>query len=348
MSEREYSAADRLFHQIALSGRATPELFFDIEKMLHADGCPDATDGAHIFVSGLARAGTTVLTRMLYDTGELASLTYRDMPLVMAPNLWRALSGGSQKSMEKRERAHGDGLLVDFDSPEALEEVFWRTFCGPDYIGAHALQPMRAEADVIDDFRLYVALILKRYGRARYLSKNNNSILRLSSIAAAFPQATILIPFREPGAQAASLLAQHQRFLKVHAEDPFSRRYMDWLAHHEFGANHRRFAFDGAGSEDFGDPSRLDYWADLWIDVHRRLLKAAEELGSRAIFFSHERLLANPRTVRLRLFERLGLAASAPLEIRSGAGRQQETFHRHDEARALYEELDALAAEALG
>lgn len=347
MAEREYSAADRLFHRIALSGRATPELFFDIEKSLHAQGRPDATNGAHIFVSGLARAGTTVLMRMLHDTGRLASLTYRDMPLVMAPNLWRSISGGSRKATARRERAHGDGLLIDFDSPEALEEVFWRTFCGPDYIGARTLGPMRAGPDVIEDFRIYVGLILKRYDRARYLSKNNNSILRLPSIAEAFPNAAILIPFRDPGAQAASLLAQHERFLKIHAEDEFSRRYMGWLAHHEFGADHRRFSFDGDENRDHGDASRLAYWVDLWIDVYKHLLKVADELGGRAIFVSHERLIADPARTRAQLFGRLGLHATAPLEVRARPSRDEESFPRREEARALYATLDARAAAAL-
>ncbi len=103
-------------------------MFFDIEKAMHGGDCPDATNGQHVFVSGLARSGTTLLMRMLHDTDEFASLTYRDMPLVMAPNLWRRLSGAFQKSMARQERAHGDGLQVDYDSPEALEEVFWRTF----------------------------------------------------------------------------------------------------------------------------------------------------------------------------------------------------------------------------
>ena len=29
---------------------------------------------------------------------------------------------------EFHERAHGDGILINTESPEAFEEVFWRTF----------------------------------------------------------------------------------------------------------------------------------------------------------------------------------------------------------------------------
>lgn len=307
-------------HTIALSGRATPEIFFDLEKASHARGCPDASTGAHIFVSGLARAGTTLLLRMLYETGEFASLTYRDMPLVMAPNFWKGISAPFQKSAERKERAHGDGMLVDFDSPEALEEVFWRTFCAKDYIHPHALTPMDADTRVIEDFRQYVALILKRYERKRYLSKNNNSILRLPVLAAAFPNAHIITPFREPRAHAASLWGQHKRFLDIHAEDAFSRKYMNWLAHFEFGASHRPFVFNADREPEYGEANSPAYWLERWIEAYDFLLKQAQKLGGRAILFSYDRLVSNPEKIRASLFKRVNLNSTRSLEIK----RQQK------------------------
>ena len=35
-----------------------------------------------IYVTGLARAGTTILLNTIYDTKKFASFTYRDMPLL--------------------------------------------------------------------------------------------------------------------------------------------------------------------------------------------------------------------------------------------------------------------------
>lgn len=341
MSPEGYGAGARLFHKIALTGRATPEMFFDIEKAMHARDCADATDGAHVFVSGLARSGTTLLMRMLHDTSAFASLTYRDMPLVMAPNFWRGISGAFQKSMARQERAHGDGLEVDYDSPEALEEVFWRTYCGPDYIGADRLQPMEADDEVIAEFRLYVGLILKRYARSRYLSKNNNSILRLSSILKAFPNATILVPFREPVDQAKSLLRQHKQFTKTHAEDAFSRQYMGWLAHHEFGGDHRRFVFNGSDPAAYGDPDKLSYWLDLWIDAYAYLMQQAEALGDQLMFFSYERFTEAPEELRIRLLSRLGLESTAALEVRARRHDSSDlpSLSRLTEAEQLYQDM---------
>jgi len=273
----DYGFGARLLHRLALGSDAVAEASFDIEQASRAKAGPVPDAGPPVFVAGLARAGTTVLMRALHSSGAFCSLTYRDMPFVLAPNLWRRLSSGSRRDAAARERAHGDGLAVDFDSPEALEEVFWRVFCGDRYIAADRLVPMTADAEEVDRFRAYVAAIRAGHGGpsgpTRYLSKNNNNILRLSSLNSAFPGAQVLIPFREPLQHAASLQRQHQRFTRINAEDPFSRRYMGWLVHHEFGADHRPFVF--GDSVPGGSPDTLDYWLALWIDTYTALIETA-------------------------------------------------------------------------
>jgi len=47
--------------------------------------------------------------------------TYRHMPFVLCPLLWHRVSRGLRQESKLSERAHGDGLLVGFDSPEAFE-----------------------------------------------------------------------------------------------------------------------------------------------------------------------------------------------------------------------------------
>ena len=274
---RDYGFGARLLHRLALGSTSIAEASFDIEQAGRARAKPLPDAGAPVFVAGLARAGTTVLMRSLHASGAFCSLTYRDMPFVLAPNLWRRLSSVSRLDRAARERAHGDGLAVDFDSPEAFEEVFWRVFCGDRYITADRLLPMIADEEEADKFRGYVDAIRAGHPGKRYLSKNNNNILRLSSLFSAFPEAQVLIPFRAPLQHAASLRRQHMHFRQMHAEDPFARRYMHWLVHHEFGADHRPFVFDGPKSSDLpdGNPDTLDYWLALWVDTYSALLETA-------------------------------------------------------------------------
>jgi hypothetical protein len=315
----DYGAGDRLLHRLALGMPLVTRASFDLDDMVPARrGTP--VDGRHVFVSGLARAGTTIVMRALYATGQFRSLTYRDMPFVLMPGLWAKLSASFRQRAEQKERAHGDGILVDFDSPEAFEEVFWRVFCGRDYIQQDCLKPHRVGDDTIDEFRTYVRRIVASAGaggQTRYLSKNNNNVLRLQAIRTAFPEAPIVIPFREPLQQAISLLQQHVQFCDRHAQDPFSRDYMRWLGHHEFGATHKPFRFaaatpaSGAGRA----ATELNYWLGIWNDTYRYLLDIAPAASH---FVCYEDLCESP-AVALQ-----GLCEAAA--VRLDAGQLRATF----------------------
>lgn len=284
-----YPFFSRLLHRLVIGYPLVAEAIHDMEVTLYGRNLPEKSPENHVFVCGLARAGTTILMRQLYETGSFVSLNYRDMPFVLAPNFWRRLNAASLKQKQAEERAHGDGLLVDYDSPEALEEVFWRVFCGRDYLRADTLIPMEADEDVRAQFRRYVALILRDTPNARYLSKNNNNLLRLGSLSAAFPEAHILLPFRHPLSHAASLWRQHRHFSEEQAGDPFMRNYMTWLAHHEFGLDHRPFCFEGS-PEFSANVDTLDYWLQRWLDAHKYMLTHKPPRG---LFLCYESLCSD-------------------------------------------------------
>ncbi|MEM6933845.1 MAG: sulfotransferase [Pseudomonadota bacterium] len=303
-----YSRLEKALHRLALGSDAVAEISFQIDQQIAGGDPGRVADGAHVFVCGFARAGTTVLMRRLHETGAFRSLTYADMPFVLAPNLWGRIRGGAGAS-PMEERAHGDGILVNASSPEGLEEVFWRVFAGDAYLGADGLRPHEPDPDLIRRFRAYVGALLGPGGQ-RYLSKNNNSILRLGALSRAFPKAAILVPFRAPLAHAGSLLAQHQRFTARHAGDRFSREYMTWLGHHEFGAEHRPFLLP----PDVAPPVRaeagtLGYWLERWIEVYSWLLDTAPEA---CVFVCYEDLCTD-LGVWEAIADRLGLP-DAPAE----------------------------------
>ena len=346
MAADRYSFASRLLHRIALSSNTIAGTAFDVEKALYG-GCED--EGQHVFIAGLARAGTTLLMRLLYDTGEFCSLTYRDMPFVMAPNLWAGVSRHSQKMSEATERAHGDGLLVDFDSPEALEEIFWRVHCGDDYISPDYLRKMTADSDVLVQFRQYVQLVLLRYDTRRYLSKNNNNILRLRSIAAAYPHSLLLVPFRHPLTQTRSLLNQHQHFSFEQKKVHFVRQYMDWLVHCEFGNGHKPF-FRKA-SENFST-TQQEYWLELWITTYRYLLKQASDGIINLKLVSYEALCSDPYHIWSALADSANISTSLPTRISVSRPPPQPTQEGVDaklleQAEMLYQQLRRLSEQQL-
>jgi len=345
LPETEYGTVSKLLHQLALAPRFLAEASFDIEQATQKPDAEAVFEEPHVFIAGLARAGTTLLMRRLHATGEFRSLTYRDMPFVLMPNLWLRLSSGSRKEAVPKERAHGDGLMVDYDSPEALEEVFWRVFAEKEYLHRDSLSPMDATDELTGKFQTYVADIVGSSGK-RYLSKNNNNILRLSSLREAFPNAVLIVPFREPTQHADSLLNQHLKF-RTEA-DPFVKKYMTWLAHHEFGADHRRFRF-GETDPVFSDPEKLDYWLELWADTYEYLLEAAPK-GT--IFIGYERFCTDLPKVWHRLSKEANLEEH-PEDADSVELRQREPEEHPDErqqarAASIYQSLQQLMAQWMG
>jgi len=210
-----------------------------------------------VFITGLARAGTTILLEAIHKSGEFASLSYSNMPFLMAPNLWKKISKRDE-SQQKIERAHGDGIMVNTNSPEAFEEVFWQT---------HTQQDGEAQ------FKDYIRLILYSYQKHRYLSKNNQNVNRIDILQKVLPGAKILIVFKDPINHASSLLKQHMEFSKAQQQDGFIKDYMDWIKHSEFGLSYQPIT---SGKLRYTNSDCIDHWLEQWYLLYNKLIKSHE------------------------------------------------------------------------
>lgn len=304
-----YGRLEQWLHWLALEPAVVRQLAFDLERSFVGAKPPWVGDSP-VYVCGLARSGTTMLLRILDQLDAFRSLAYRDMPFVLAPNLWRRLTRHFPSSASPVERAHGDGIFVDYDSPEGFEEVFWRTFGAPDP-RSDCLGCDEPSQETLAAFAEYRAMVRQRSTaenssrevRPRYLSKNNNNLLRLRSLSMD-PTATLLVVYRDPLSTARSSLRQHQRFCESQRLDPFSRRYMGWLSHHEFGLDHRPVCLAESGMNPAYEPSSLDYWLDYWNAVYQQVLA---QPGLRLHLLNHDALCANPAWSVQALFELLGV-----------------------------------------
>lgn len=302
MSQPDYSFLDRLLHRMALGSPRMGRIWFDLENSKAERATQPAIDRP-VLIAGMARSGSTILLNALYDTGQFRSLNYRDMPFIMMAGTWQGLAIGNQQQAQRKERAHGDRLLVDYDSPEAFEEVFWRTFHGDAYIFDDRVVVHDVPADVQAKYRQFMAhVLISGNGQRRYLAKNNNNLLRLPSLRQAVGDAILLIPFREPLQQALSLRRQHELFLEKHAQDRFSMQYMNWLGHYEFGLGHKRYEY-GDASNPYA-PETLDYWLFCWRDAYEHALANVPE---GAVFIGYEQLCAEPLDGFTRLLPRLSI-----------------------------------------
>jgi|YelNatPaOPRAMG01_1025707.scaffolds.fasta_scaffold00148_53 hypothetical protein len=291
MYDFNYSLSSKILHQIALGNKSVMELSFDWETAFQKNKFAN-TENA-VIVTGLARSGTTILMRALYETERFTCLTYNDMPFVLMPGIWSKMKVQKNKTVEEKERAHADGIMVSINSPEAFEEIFWKCFCGNDYIRKSFLVPHEPNNEVLQKFQLFIKHVLLNSNTTntakRYLSKNNNQLLRLPTLMANMPQATFVIPFRLPVAHAFSLLKQHKHFTQMQKQNAFVLKYMNWLGHYEFGMGHKPFIWDDDQYNTLQQYSieDINYWLVCWKNYYEQVLSL---VGNNAVPICYEDL----------------------------------------------------------
>jgi hypothetical protein len=285
MKDSDYNLLSRVLHNIVLGSNTISEISHDIEKnlFLKRDEVINSSKDNHLFIGGMARSGSTALLESLYATGRFASLTYSDMPFVLAPNLFKRING-TQTSNPKKERAHKDGIFVNNQSPEALSEVFWKVFLNNRYIGKDRLEINKIPPEILDGYADYITLIIRKYSTEipkRYLSKNNNNILRIHPLIDKFPNSFFLAPYRHPLQHAQSLQHQHKHFTEIHRRDLYSLKYMNWIGHHEFGLNQKPFYLDNPDLFDqmqSSDKDDINFWLLSWLNYYTYLISVVENL----------------------------------------------------------------------
>ena len=311
----DYSLVDRFLHYIAFCHPAIQKAFCEIENDLFRKQFEGIVSNDEVFVTGLPRSGTTLILDMLYKTGEFSTFTYREMPFVLSPIIWSKITRSFHKTAELKERAHGDGMQVSFDSPEAFEEVIWLTYLKNEIVKPDYLSPLSSDT-YNPDFAQAITnsikklIYLDRISRGgdmklRYLSKNNANISRIDVLLEMFPNSTIIVPFRHPLAHEGSLMKQHDRFLKEQATDDFTRRYMKWLGHYEFGESFKPINFDNwLNDKNLPYEVNQDFWLEYWSKAYEFVLKKKND---NIIFLDFDQLLAGRGEILASVAERIGL-----------------------------------------
>ena len=112
-----YSGIERFLHRFYLSNYSISRASMEIEQVLFGSKAHKVAIKELVFVTGLARSGTTALTNWIFSSGAYASLQYANMPFLLMPNLWK-----NSKKITPHERAHKDGIMIHENSPEEFDE----------------------------------------------------------------------------------------------------------------------------------------------------------------------------------------------------------------------------------
>lgn len=258
-----------------------------------------------VYVTSLARAGTTIITELLSRHPDLTSHRYSDFPPVWTPYWWNALRERLPlPKVEAAERAHKDRLAVTPDSPEAVEEVLWMHFFprAHDSTADNVLDGDTDHPGFERYYRDHIRKLLVVRGARRYLAKGNYNLTRLEYLLKLFPDARFVIPVRDPVWHIASLMKQDRLFTEQHDADPRTKVYMHLLGHYEFGR--------GKHCINVGDDERVaeiqslwasgdavQGWALYWRSLYEHLVARIEDneaLARACLLVGYEAMCSEP------------------------------------------------------
>ncbi|MFB6341521.1 hypothetical protein ACE1ET_07350 [Saccharicrinis sp. FJH62] len=304
-NESGYSELSQLLHRIALDNYQISEKLFKREtQKIKRKQYKSRKD--FVIISGLARAGTTSLMNDLSKINKLVTLSYANMPFLMSPNLWAKFYKPRTKHL--KERSHKDGIMIGYNSNEALEEYFFKVKANDSFIHETYLSAYKiSEKDYIDylDYQTNI----KHDNTKIYLAKNNNFILRYNSIREFNDDFIMVILYRDPVTHAASLLEKHQYYSALQKKDPFILDYMNWLGHHEFGLNHKPFIFSDTYFLNSTNKDSIDYWLKTWINYYNYVLTIRHP---NTLLVNYSTYCKNPENVIKLIANKVGIQTIIP------------------------------------
>ncbi len=324
--KNSYTFLQRILHKISLENGIFLEASFLLEKEIQKYSLKEAPEIPKVFISGLARSGTTSILNNLVNEGSFFSLGYKNLPFIMMPSLSKKIYSPKINKTFK-ERAHGDSILVNEESPEAIDEVFWKMILENSFIGKNGMNFHKLNEKVIHEYVNFILLHLQgaESNQTIYCTKNNNNILRLSSLENYFPNETFIITFRDPVQHALSLRNQHYKFVEKQKKDPFILSYFNSLGHHEFGLGLKPFylgddlIFSRISN---GDSQTMDYWLYVWMNYYKYFLNI--QTGNE-ILISFEKLCLNPNKEMKKIFKKTKVKGKPTFEP------YEQTQYRLDE-----------------
>lgn len=259
-----------------------------------------------VFITGLARSGTTLLLNIFSMLEGVGTHRYRDFPFLFLPCWWSRFVERAGRTQPEVERPHKDRIKINRESPDAFEEPIWHYFF-PFVHDPTASQVLTAQHDnqAFDVFfKDHLRKILLLRGKRRYVSKGNYNLTRLEYLGRLFPDARFVIPIRHPLTHVDSLVRQHRLFSDYSLRDRRVPDYLRAAGHFEFGPQRVPVNVDSATARRVLDAWRrrddaLGY-AICWGSVYayaNALAARNTDLAARMRFVRYEDLCGDPTSV---------------------------------------------------
>ena len=222
-----------------------------------------------IFVTGMPRSGTTLLTHIISNFEGVGSFNYSDLPFTKIPFFWSKIKRFYYLKNKSFERPHGDGLKINLSSPDAFEELIWAENI-KEYEKGNFSQKLNSEYvnDILkNELTRSINKILILRKKKIYLSKGNYNLFRINYIKKILRNSLFIICIRNPLNVIESSIRVHKKFLELDNKNRDFTNEMNELCHFEFGKN-RKDPFGGHLEND-----EYKYYEKQWIKTHEMILE---------------------------------------------------------------------------
>ena len=292
-----YSYLDLILHRVFLGNSQLSQFLY--ERLTRSSPIRDFDKNSrHIFITGLARSGTTSLLNKIYSSGEIGSILYKHMPFILSPTIANFYSSYFKNKNNKYiERYHDDGIMISNNSPECLDEVFWmKSF--PNLEKLNYIFCPKINENILSSY----SYLLEKYSlinkKERLVIKNNNHHIRLSYLTNFFVNSYFLLLIRDPLSHALSLLNQHIKFTKIHSSNSAVLEYMNLIGHNEFGIGIKPFVYSENQKNWYGelDKFKLSYWLKQWINTYEWFLSSSIHKRDNVTVMVYEKICEDSST----------------------------------------------------
>jgi hypothetical protein len=276
-----------------------------------------------IYITGLARSGTTLMLENIVQNPDCTSHRYRDFPMVFTPYIWNKLLSFCDlftQISKKHERSHQDGVEISAKSPEALEEILWESFFADLHNdNIENILPENTQNKEFSQFYFqHINKLLLARSSKRYVTKANYNITRLHYLLKLNNSSKAIIMVRDPVSHINSIVRQDRIFSESHRKNPKTKHFMHMSGHYEFGLDKKLINIDVEKftkiQKQFNTGNDIKAWAMYWSMVYNYAKSLIEQLPkSNVMLCRYEDLCNDPKNTLKEIYQFCNLAPSNDL-----------------------------------
>ena len=300
-----------------------------------------------IYITGLARAGTTITLEMLSKHPDVATHKYFHLLNIYFPVIWKFMIMKTSAFRTPKERIHLDGIKVNRDSPEAVEEIIWQQNF-PKVLDENQSDILTNEDSFIDfetQYKNNLKKILLTQGKTRYIAKNNYNIARMEYLLKLFPGAKFLLLIRNPINQIASLIKQDIIFDKLVHFAPNIINLNRYMGHREFGPYKTCMNLDNNQiieniRHQWTNNQKVEGWAHYWVSIYNYVKSKIEsnpKLAKATLIVKYDDLVDYSSETIDKILEHCNLSQSKFASIKK---YYISNLHRPDYYKPLFNEKE--------